>query len=320
MIEQVPTTIREGRMRRFSWFMSAVGMLIGTAAFAQQQDFSKIDVKGSKVNGNVYMLQADQGSGNIGASVGPDGILIVDDQFVPLVDKIRAALKEAGGGPLKFVLNTHWHYDHVDSNKVFGREAPIIAHTNVRKRLTTDQTLMGRAFPAEPKEAWPVITFDNALSIHFNGEEIKVFHMFPGHTDGDSVVFFTGSKVVHMGDQFIANGFPFIDWESGGDMEGFTKNVESVLAQLPPETKVIPGHGPLSTLDDLKAYHRMLVGTTDFVRKQIAAGKSLEAIKTAGFPEEWKPFGEGFIKSEMWIEAIHKGLTSKKGSSTPGKK
>jgi glyoxylase-like metal-dependent hydrolase (beta-lactamase superfamily II) len=304
-------------MRRFSWLVLAVGMLSGTVAFAQQQDFSKIDVKGSKVSGTVYMLQADLGSGNIGASVGPDGILIVDDQFVPLAEKIRAALKEAGGGPLKFVLNTHWHYDHVDGNKVFGREAPIIAHTNVRKRLTTDQTLMGRAFPAEPKEAWPVITFDQSLSIHFNGEEIKVFHMFPGHTDGDSVVFFTGSKVVHMGDQYIANGFPFIDWESGGDMEGFTKNVETALAQLPPDTKVIPGHGPLSTLEDLKAYHRMLVGTTDFVRKQIAAGKNLDAIKAAGFPDEWKPFGQGFVKAEMWIEAIHKGLTSKKGSSKP---
>jgi glyoxylase-like metal-dependent hydrolase (beta-lactamase superfamily II) len=304
-------------MQRFFGLALAVGMLISTAAFAQQQDFSKVDVKGSKVNGNVYMLQADQGSGNIGASVGPDGILIVDDQFVPLADKIRAALKEAGGGPLKFVLNTHWHYDHTDGNKVFGREAPIIAHTNVRKRLTTNQTLMGRAFPAEPKEAWPVITFDNSLSIYFNGEEIKVFHMFPGHTDGDSVVFFTGSNVVHMGDQYIANGFPFIDWESGGDMEGFTKNVETVLAQLPPNTKVIPGHGPLSTLEDLKAYHRMLVGTTDFVRKQIAAGKNLDAIKAEGFPDQWKPFGTGFVKAEMWIEAIHKGLTSEKGSSKP---
>lgn len=316
MIEQVPTTIGEGRMRQFVRLVLALWLCVGSTARAQQQDFSKIDVKGSKVNGNVYMLQADQGSGNIGASVGPDGILIVDDQFVPLVEKIRAALKEAGGGPLKFVLNTHWHYDHVDGNKVFGREAPIIAHTNVRKRLTTDQTLMGRAFPAEPKEAWPVITFDHSLSIHFNGEEIKVFHMFPGHTDGDSVVFFTGSKVVHMGDQFIANGFPFIDWGSGGDVEGFAKNVETVLTQLPPDTKVIPGHGPLSTYADLKAYHRMLVGTTDFVRKQMAAGKSLDAIKTEGFPAEWKPFGEGFIKAEMWIEAIHIGLSKNK---TPAK-
>ena len=299
-------------MRRFSQFVLSVWLLVGSPVFAQQQDFSKIDVKGSKVNGNVYMLQADPGSGNIGASVGPDGILIVDDQFAPLADKIRAALKEAGGGPLKFVLNTHWHFDHVGGNKVFGLEAPIIAHTNVRKRLTTDQTLMGRAFPAEPKEAWPVITFDQSLSIHFNGEEIKVFHMFPGHTDGDSMVFFTGSKVVHMGDQYIANGFPFIDRESGGNVEGFVKNVETVLAQLPPDTKVIPGHGPLSTYDDLKTYHRMLVETTNSVRQRMAAGKSLDAIKAEGLSDEWKSFGAGFIKAEMWIEAIHKGLSQKK--------
>jgi cyclase len=293
-----------------------VGLLVASTAFAQQQDFSKIDVKGSKVSGNVYMLQADPGSGNIGASVGPDGILIVDDQFAPLAEKIRAALKEAGGGPLKFILNTHWHFDHVGGNNVFGPEAPIIAHTNVRKRLTTEQKAMGRTFLPEPKEAWPVITFDNSLSIHFNGEEIKVFHMFPGHTDGDSVVYFTGSKVIHMGDQYIANGFPFIDYESGGDVEGFVKNVATVLAQLPPNTKVIPGHGSLSTLDDLKAYHRMLMETTDIVRQRMAAGKSLDTIKAEGFPDELKPFGGGFITAEKWIEAIYAGLSRQK---TPAK-
>jgi cyclase len=302
-------------MRQISWLVLCIWLLVASTAFGQQQDFSKIDVKGSKVNGNVYMLQADPGSGNIGASVGPDGILIVDDQFAPLADKIRAALKEAGGGPLKFILNTHWHFDHVGSNKVFGPEAPIIAHTNVRKRLTTEQKMMGRTFSPEPKEAWPVITFDTSLSIHFNGEEIKVFHIFPGHTDGDSVVYFTGSKVIHMGDQYIANGFPFIDYESGGDVEGFTKNVAAVLAQLPPDTKVIPGHGPLSILEDLKAYHRMLVETTASVRQRIAAGKSLDAMKAEGFPDEWKRFGEGFIKAERWIEAIYIGISQQKSLS-----
>lgn len=302
-------------MRKFLWLTLFAWVFASPAAFGQQQDFSKIEVKGSKVSGNVYILQADLGSGNIGASVGPDGILIVDDQFAPQADKIRVALKEAGGGPLKFILNTHWHFDHVGSNKVFGPEAPIIAHTNVRKRLTTEQTMMGRTFPPEPKEAWPVITFDQSLSIHFNGEEIKVFHLFPGHTDGDSIVYFTGSKVVHMGDQYIANGFPFIDYESGGDVEGFAKNVAAVIAQLPPDTKVIPGHGPLSTLDDLKKYHRMLTATTDIVRRGMTAGKNLDAIKAEGFPDEWKPFGQGFVKAEMWITAIHAGLGKQKTST-----
>lgn len=299
-------------MRQLWGIAVFVWLFIASTVFAQQQDFSKIDVKGSKVSGNVYMLQADPGSGNIGASVGPDGILIVDDQFAPLAEKIRTALKEAGGGPLKFILNTHWHFDHVGGNKVFGPEAPIIAHTNVRKRLTTEQKAMGRTFPPEPKEAWPVITFDHALSIHFNGEEIKVFHMFPGHTDGDSVVYFTGSKVIHMGDQYIANGFPFIDYESGGDVEGFAKNIATVLAQLPPDAKVIPGHGPLSTRDDLKAYHRMLVETMTSVRQGVEAGKSLDTIKTEGLPDEWKPFSRGFITTDKWIEAIHAGLVTKK--------
>lgn len=299
-------------MRQLWGIAVFVWLFVAPLAIAQQQDFSKIDVKGSKVSGNVYMLQADPGSGNIGASVGPDGILIVDDQFAPLAEKIRTALKEAGGGPLKFILNTHWHFDHVGGNKVFGPEAPIIAHTNVRKRLTTEQKAMGRTFPPEPKEAWPVITFDHALSIHFNGEEIKVFHMFPGHTDGDSVVYFTGSKVIHMGDQYIANGFPFIDYESGGDVEGFAKNIAAVLAQLPPDAKVIPGHGPLSTRDDLKAYHRMLVETMTSVRQGVEAGKSLDTIKTEGLPDEWKPFSRGFITTDKWIEAIHAGLVTKK--------
>lgn len=299
-------------MRQLWGIAVFVWLFVAPLAIAQQQDFSKIDVKGSKVSGNVYMLQADPGSGNIGASVGPDGILIVDDQFAPLAEKIRTALKEAGGGPLKFILNTHWHFDHVGGNKVFGPEAPIIAHTNVRKRLTTEQKAMGRTFPPEPKEAWPVITFDHALSIHFNGEEIKVFHMFPGHTDGDSVVYFTGSKVIHMGDQYIANGFPFIDYESGGEVEGFAKNIATVLAQLPPDAKVIPGHGPLSTRDDLKAYHHMLVETMTSVRQRVEAGKSLDTIKTEGLPDEWKPFSRGFITTDKWIEAIHAGLVTKK--------
>jgi len=296
-------------MRRVSWLMFAVGMLIGTTVFAQQQDFSKIDVKGSKVSGNIYMLQADPGSGNIGASVGPDGILIVDDQFAPLADKIRAALKEAGGGSLKFILNTHWHLDHTGGNKVFGPEAPIIAHTNVRKRLTTEQKIMGQTLPAEPKEAWPVITFDASLSVHFNGEEIKVVHFPHGHTDGDSIVFFIGSNVVHMGDHYFANWFPFVDLENGGDVEGYEKNVAAVIAQLPADVKIIPGHGPVSSLADLTAYHHMLVETTNLVRKRMAGGKSLEAVKAEGLPEAWQSFGTGFIKADQWIETIYRSLS-----------
>jgi glyoxylase-like metal-dependent hydrolase (beta-lactamase superfamily II) len=251
--------------------------------------------------------------GNIGVSVGSDGILIVDDQFEPLADKIKAALKTLGEGKLKFVLNTHWHGDHTGGNVVFGPEAPIIAHDNVRKRLSTEQRIeiFKSTVAASPKEALPVITFGQSLSVHFNGEEIKVIHFPQGHTDGDSVIFFTGSNVVHMGDDFFASRFPFVDLGSGGTVEGLTKNIGEILAKLPAGVKLIPGHGPISTADDLKLYHRMLVETTDVVRKKMAAGKTLAQIKTEGLPDEWKSWGTGFIKTDIWIETIHQSLSKK---------
>jgi cyclase len=283
-----------------------------------QQDFSKIEIKVIKVAGNVHMLQG--AGGNIGVSVGTDGILIVDDQFAPLADKIKAALKTLGEGKLKFVLNTHWHGDHTGGNAVFSPEAPIIAHDNVRKRLATEQKseFFKRTTPASPKEALPVITFGQSLSVHFNGEEIRVIHFPQGHTDGDSVIFFTNSNVVHMGDDFFAGRFPFVDLESGGTVEGLIKNIGEIIAKLPADVKIIPGHGPLSALDDLKGYHRMLVETTDIVRKKMAAGKSLADIKTEGLPDEWKNWGTGFIKTDIWLETIHRSL-SKKQAAGPSK-
>src|SRR6476620_5124502 len=276
-----------------------------------QDDFSQVEIKGTKINGNVYMLEG--AGGNIGVSVGTDGILIVDDQFAPLAEKIRAALKTLGDGKLKFILNTRWHGDHTGGNVAFGREAPIIAHDNVRKRLSTEQRseLFKQTTPASPKEALPVITFDQSLSVHFNGEEIKVIHFPHGHTDGDSVIFFTTSNVVHMGDDFFSGRFPFVDLESGGSVEGLTKNIAEIIPKLPAGVKLIPGHGPVSTVDDLKAYHRMLTETTEIVRKQMAANKSLDQIKKEGLPAEWKSWGEGFIKTDQWIELVFRSLTMK---------
>lgn len=280
--------------------------LCATSALAQDQDFSKVQIKATKVAGSVYMLEG--AGGNIGVSIGADGILIVDDQFAPLADKIRAALKTLGEGKLKFVLNTHWHGDHTGGNAQFGMEAPIIAHDNVRKRLATEQKIFNEKVPASPKEALPVITFDQSLSVHFNNEEIRAIHFPHGHTDGDSVIFFTGSNVVHMGDDFFAGRFPFVDLENGGDVINLAKNVGEIIGRLPAGVKIIPGHGPLSTIDDLKLYHRMLVETIETVRKQAAAGKTLEQIKAAGLPETWKTWGEGFIKTDQWIELIYRSL------------
>jgi cyclase len=274
-----------------------------------QEDFSKVEIKATKINGNVYMLEG--AGGNIGVSVGPDGILIVDDQFAPLAEKIKAALKTLGDGKLKFILNTHWHGDHTGGNAPLGREAPIIAHDNVRKRLSTEQRIefFKMTVPPSPIEALPVITFDNSLSVHFNGEEIKAIHFPHGHTDGDSVIFFTKSNVVHLGDDFFAGRFPFVDLDSGGSVQGLVKNIGEIIPKIPAGAKLIPGHGPISTIDDLKAFHRMLIETTDVVRKKMARKKTLAQIKTEGLPAEWKSWGEGFVKTDQWIELIYNSLS-----------
>ena len=295
-------------MRRLLTLLILCALPAGAAA---QTDFSKVEMKATKVAGNVYMLEG--AGGNIGVSVGTDGILIVDDQFAPLADKIRAALKGLNQGKLRFILNTHWHGDHTGGNVSFGPEAPIIAHDNVRKRLSSEQRIefFKSTVPASPKEALPVITFNHSLSVHFNGEEIRAIHYPNGHTDGDSIIFFTTSNVVHLGDDFFSGTFPFVDVDNGGNVVGLAKNIGEIITKIPAGAKLIPGHGPLSTIDDLKLYHRMLLETTDAVRKKVAAGKTLDQIKTEGLPEEWKSWGAGFIKTDQWIELIHLSLTRK---------
>ncbi|HEX7956823.1 MAG TPA: MBL fold metallo-hydrolase, partial [Pyrinomonadaceae bacterium] len=225
-----------------------------------QLDFSKVEIKTTKVAGAVHMLEG--AGGNIGVSAGPDGVLIVDDQFAPLADKIRAAFKPLSPGPLRFVLNTHFHFDHTHANPVFGREALIVAHANVHRRLSIETRVLGETYKPLPKEGLPVVTYETVLSVHFNGEEVRVVHFPAGHTDGDSVVYFTGSNVIHMGDDFFSGRFPFIDLDNGGSVEGLARNVAEIIAKAPAGVKIIPGHGPLSTLADLRAYHAMLVETT----------------------------------------------------------
>jgi glyoxylase-like metal-dependent hydrolase (beta-lactamase superfamily II) len=284
-------------MKRLAYAtVAAIAIFLCIAAWAQM-DFARIKIKTTHVAGNIYMLEG--AGGNIGASVGPDGILLVDDQFAPLAEKIRAALKELDEVPLKFLINTHFHGDHTGGNAVFGTEAHIISHANVRKRLQIESS---------PKEALPVVTFDDSLSIHFNGEEIRVIHFPNSHTDGDSVIFFTGSNVVHMGDLFFSGRFPYVDLNSGGDVEGLIKHIEKLLAELPPDVKLIPGHGPLSNIGDLKTYHQTLVATTDMIRDQIEAGKNLEEIKAAGLPKKWRSWGAGFISTGRWIEIVYRSL------------
>jgi cyclase len=279
-------------------------LLGASSARAQGNDFSKVEIKPAKVAGSVWMLEG--AGGNIGVSSGPDGLLIVDDQFLPLADKIKAALKGISpDGKLAFVVNTHWHGDHTGGNRVFGKEATIVAQSNVRKRLAVKQELPGRTTEASPKEALPVVTFEDGVTIWFNGEEIEIVHVPHGHTDGDSVIFFKSSKVVHMGDQFFNGMFPFIDVASGGDVASYVKNVADMLAKIPADAKVIPGHGPLGTPADLEKFHAMLVATTDIVKAEIAKGMTLDEVKKAGLPDEWKPWATDFVPVERWVETIY---------------
>ncbi len=293
-------------IRRFSYAIAATVLVTAASAHAQQ-DYSKVEIKTTHVAGNVYMLEGS--GGNIGVSVGSDGILIVDDQFAPLADKIRDALRKLGSDKPRFILNTHWHGDHTGGNESFGHDGTIIAQTNVRKRLSTRQELFGRAVEPLAKVGLPMITFDESLSVHFNDEEIRMLHLPQGHTDGDSVIVFTRSNVIHMGDDMFMGMFPFVDLDHGGDVEGMARNVAKVIADAPPDARFIPGHGPLSTLDDLKTYHQMLVESTDLVKGKIAGGKTLDQIQSEGVSDKWKSWGEGFIKTDRWLETVHKSLT-----------
>lgn len=281
--------------------------LAGTSrALAQGDDYSKVEVKSTKVGGTVWMLEG--AGGNIGVSAGPDGILLIDDQFAPLAEKIKAAVKAINPGKIAFIVNTHWHGDHTGGNPIFGKEATIIAQDNVRKRLSVKQDLPGRVAEALPKEGLPVITFEEGVTLWFNGEEIDVIHLPHGHTDGDSAIVFKGSNVVHMGDQFFNGMFPFVDVATGGDVLGYTRNVETMIGKTPAGAKVIPGHGPLGTVEDLKKAYAMLLGTAEVVRKEIAEGKSLDDAKKAGLPAEWKGWATDFVPTERWVEMIYRSL------------
>jgi len=282
-------------------FVLLLVLLAFSFAARAQQDFSTVEVKAIHVADNIYMLTG--AGGNIGVSVGPDGILIVDDQYAPLADKIEAALKQLNPGKLKFVLNTHYHGDHTGGNAHFGRQAHVIAHTNVRKRLG------GK--PGDSKPELPVITFDDSLSLFFNGEEIKLVHVPPAHTDSDSIIYFTSANVIHFGDTFFSGRFPNIDLGGGGDVRGYIRNVEDAIRKVPENAQLIPGHGPLSTLKELKEFHEMLVETSGIVEKAIAAGKTLDEIKAAGLPDKWKSWAVPTLPTGRWLELLYNGLKPK---------
>jgi glyoxylase-like metal-dependent hydrolase (beta-lactamase superfamily II) len=295
-------------MRKVSLVCFSLLFLAMTRLQAQQPDFSKVEIKVQKVSGTVYMLEGQ--GGNIGASVGEDGIVIVDDEFLPLAEKIEAALKGITDKPVKVVLNTHWHGDHTGGNPHFGEKAPIIAQENVRKRLAEGgKTRFGEVKPAS-KSALPIITFDDKVSVHLNGEDIRAIHFPNGHTDGDSVIFFTQSNVVHMGDDFFNGGmFPFIDLDSGGSVQGMIAGDEKVLAEVPDDVKIIPGHGPLGTKDDLRKFITMLKETSAAVAAGIKQHRTLDQLKKEKVLAKWDSFGQSFINTDTFTEILYDSLT-----------
>ncbi len=295
-------------------------LVCGQSASAQQEpDWSKVQIKVTKVSGNIYMLEGQ--GGNIAASVGEDGVVIVDDQFAPLAEKIQSALKELKitDKPVRFVINTHYHGDHTGGNVPFSTAgSTLIAQDNVRKRLETGGaagnggSIKMDVKPAD-KAALPIITFEHDVTVHLNGEDIRALHFPSGHTDGDSIIFFPKNNVVHMGDDFVRYGFPFIDVASGGSVQGMIEAMEKATAQLPPDVKVIPGHGALSNLDDVRSFTKMLKETSAAVQKALNDRKTLEQMKKERILAPWAKWTGDFVNEDAFVETLYNSLTGHKG-------
>ncbi len=288
-------------------FLSIIifAVLFGTTAFAQQ-DFSKVKIKTIKVTENIHMLMG--AGGNLGVSTGKSGTFLIDDQYAPLTKKILAAISGITKKPVKFLINTHWHFDHTGGNENIGKgDTVIVAHDNVRKRMSTGQMMKAFNFkvPAAQPQALPVVTFPTSLTFHWNDETIEVKHFAHAHTDGDAVVFFKKANVIHTGDLFFNGIYPFIDAESGGSVKGMIESVDKVLNRANSKTKIIPGHGPLATVKDLKAYRNMLSTVYKRIAKLLKDGKTVKEIvalkPTADLDSKW---GKGFLKPDQWVQVF----------------
>lgn len=269
-------------------------------ARAAAPDFSKIEIKATRIGGNVWMLKGE--GGNIAVSAGEDGIALVDDQYAPLAPKIRAALAKLSPKPVRFVINTHFHGDHTGGNAAFAETATLIAQASVRRRLGAGGTRPdGQAIPPAPAAALPIVTFEQGLSLHFNGEEIRAIALQPGHTDGDSAVWFVKSNVVHLGDDYVQYGFPFVDREGGGTVKGMIAALDALVPQLPPDVKIIPGHGEPATLADVRKFARALEEMLAVVKK---AGPAADASVLA----PWAPWKNDFVPPEKFVEVLKRDV------------
>lgn len=296
---------------------AALAALPAAAARAQQPDVSKAPVGLIRLTEGVLMLIG--AGGNIGVSIGEDGIFLVDDQYAPLTPKILAVLDSIDKRSVRFVLNTHWHGDHTGGNENMGKAgALIVAHDNVRKRMSVEQFIkaFGDTVPPSPKGGLPVVTFTEAVTFHLNDDEIHAFHVDPAHTDGDAVVWFRKSNVIHMGDLYFNGLYPFIDLSSGGSVQGMITAVDRVSAMINDNTRVIPGHGPLSNRAELKAYAEMLTGIRDRVRKSIVAKKTLQQTLAAKPSEQWdEKWGKGFMKPDNFVETVYESLVAERAKA-----
>jgi len=295
--------------RRFVPLAAALALLLPFAA-AAQQDFSKVEIRSAALRDGTWMLTG--AGGNMVASVGEDGSFLVDDQYAPLSERIAAALKALGPQPLRFVINTHWHGDHTGGNEAFGGAgAVIVAHDNVRRRMSTDQVIaaFGRQVPASPKAALPVLTFDRTATLHLNGDTVRIEHVPQAHTDGDALVKFERANVLHMGDTWFNGGYPFIDIGSGGGIDGFIAALDRGLALSDADTLIVPGHGKLGDRAALQAYRTLL----DTARSRIAAlkrgGKTRDEAIAAAPTAEWDAqWGQGFIKPAQFVGFVYDSL------------
>ncbi len=269
---------------------------------------SKVKVSVTEVSKNIHMLSTR--GGNIGMSTGSDGILLIDSQFLNINKKIRAKIRKIAKGPIKFLINTHFHGGHTGSNAKLGKKSIIVAHENVKKRLSEDQLLKlsQKTAKKQSKSRIPTVTFRDAIKIHFNDQEIEILHFAKGHTDGDSIVLFHGSQVAHLGDHFFAGKFPFIDMNAGGDVLQYHRNVKDILKIIPPHYKIIPGHGPLSSHADYIFYEQMISDSIEHIKDEKNIGTDIGKITLAKVITKFKGVDKGLVSEKFWIKLIMDSL------------